>query len=396
MSLNKIHSTPDSNVANNENLENTKNLCLTSPTHPTPNLNIKLYTPGPVQVSSEILEIMKTPMIPHRSQEFKTLYSLLQTGLKKLFYTNDPVFLATSSAWGGMEGAIRNTVNKKVLNCMSGGFSDKWYRVSKDNGKEATPLVFEWGTPVLPEAINTELAKGTYDAITIIHNETSTGTMNPLEEIMEVVRRYPEVISIVDVVSSFSVMKIDKDALGIDVMLASSQKALALPPGLCLFSVSQKALDRAKITKNRGFYFDYLEFLNFHEHHMTPTTPAISLFYALKAQLERIEKEGLEKRYQRHKSLNNKVHNWIKKQGFTLFPQEGYASLGLSCIRNSRSIDLEALNNILKNTYKCLIDCGYGKLKGHTFRISNMGDETEESMDYLLDCLDRSLEKLSL
>lgn len=359
-------------------------------------MSIKLYTPGPVEVSSETFHAMNSPMIPHRSPEFKSLYRFLQFELQKLFYTQDPIFLSTSSAWGGMEGALRNCVSKKVLNCMSGGFSDKWHRVSKDNGKNATPLQFEWGTPVLPESIDAELSKGEYDAITIIHNETSTGTMNPLQEIMDIVKKYPEVISIVDVVSSFSVMEINKDALGIDVMITSSQKALALPPGLCLFSVSQKALEKAKTVKNRGFYFDYLEFLDFHHQEMTPTTPAISLLYGLKSQLERIRNEGLTHRYNRHKSLNIKVHNWVKDHGFELFPPKQYASLGLSCIKNLRGINLELLNNILKNTYKCLIDCGYGKLKGKTFRISNMGDETEESMDYLLHCLDRALEKLSL
>lgn len=359
-------------------------------------MSIKLYTPGPVEVSPEILHAMSLPMIPHRSEEFQKLYYRIQQNLQKLFYTEDPIFVATSSAWGGMEGAIRNLVNKKVLNCMSGGFSDKWHSVSISNGKNATPLQFEWGAPVTPEAIDLELSKGGYDAITLIHNETSTGTMNPIEPIMEVIRKYPEVISIVDVVSSFSVMEINKDKLGIDVMIASTQKALALPPGLCLFSVSQKAIDRAKTVKNRGFYFDYLEFLDIHQQNMTHTTPAISLFYALDSQLKRIEKEGLENRYKRHKFLNAKVHDWIKKQGFELFPEKKYASIGLSCIKNSREINLELLNNILKNNYKCLIDCGYGKLKGKTFRISNMGDETEDSMNYLLDCLDRSIEKLSL
>ncbi|PWU05912.1 MAG: aminotransferase [Verrucomicrobia bacterium] len=359
-------------------------------------MSIKLYTPGPVEVSPEILQAMALPMIPHRSKEFQNLYYGIQQSLQKFFYTQDPIFLATSSAWGGMEGAIRNLVNKKVLNCMSGGFSDKWHPVSLSNDKNATPLQFEWGNPVIPEAIDAELSKGGYDAITLIHNETSTGTMNPIESIMEVIRKYPELISIVDVVSSFSVMEINKDKLGIDVMIASSQKALALPPGLCLFSVSKKALNRAKTINNRGFYFDYLEFLDKHLQNMTPTTPAISLFYALDTQLKRIEKEGLENRYKRHKSLNNKVHDWIKNQGFELFPSQKYASLGLSCIKNTRQINLELLNNILKNNYKCLIDCGYGKLRGSTFRISNMGDETEDSMNYLLHSLDRSIEKLSL
>lgn len=354
-------------------------------------MSYKLFIPGPVEVSAKTYKAMTTPVVGHRSKDFVALYESIQPGLQKLFMTKDPVFLSTSSAWGVMEGSLRNVTAKKVLNCMSGAFSDKWYDVSLRAGKQAKGLRYEWGTPIDPEDIRRELSTGEYDAITIIHNETSTGTQNPIEAIMAVVREFPEVVSIVDTVSSFSAVPIDKDALGIDVMLTGSQKALALPPGMALFSVSQKALKRAETIADRGYYFDFLEFLANHEKGMTPSTPVLPLIYALRSKLEDIEAEGLTNRYQRHERLNNKVRAWVAKNGFELLPPPEFGSKTLCCVKNTRDIDVTAFNSELKKRYNCVIDTGYGKLKGKTFRISNMGDETDETIDGLLKALDEIL-----
>lgn len=354
-------------------------------------MSYKLFIPGPVEVSEKTFRAMTTPMFGHRSADFVELYQAIQPGLQSLFETKDPVFLSTSSAWGVMEGALRNVCRQKVLNCMCGAFSDKWHDVSQRMGLESTPLRFEWGQSVDPAAVRAELAKGGYDAITLIHNETSCGMMNPLPEIMAVVREFPEVISIVDTVSSFSVLPVPKDELGIDVMLTGSQKALALPPGLALFSVSAKAMERAKQTPGRGYYFDFLEFLANHEKGMTPSTPVIPLIHALRSKLEDIFTEGVPSRHARHARLNRLVHDWVERQGFALLPDPAYASKSLSCIRNTREIDLAALNRALKSRFHCVIDGGYGKIKGHTFRISNMGDETDETISTLLSHLDTLL-----
>ncbi len=357
-------------------------------------MSYKLFIPGPVEVSAKTYQAMTTPVFGHRSSNFVELYQSIQPDLQKLFYTADPVFLSTSSAWGVMEGAVRNVSTKRVLNCMSGAFSDKWHDVCQRCGKEATALQFEWGQPVDPDAIRRELATGKFDAITLVHNETSTGTMNPLPEIMAVIREFPEVMSIVDTVSSFSALPIPKDELGIDVLLTGSQKALALPPGLALFSVSQRALDRAKNVPGRGYYFDFIEFLKNHEKGMTPSTPTIPHIFALRSKLADIFTEGLANRYARHKRLNQRVHDWAAGHGFELFPAKGFASVTLTCVRNNLEIDVAGLNKILKEEFHCVIDGGYGKIKGKTFRISNMGDETDETMQELLGHLDAALEKL--
>ena len=356
----------------------------------------KLFIPGPIAVSTKTLQAMAQPMIGHRSTDFVALYQSMQPDLQALFSTKDPVYLSTSSAWGVMEGALRNLVQKKVLCCMNGAFSDKWLDVAQRCGLAASALKFEWGQPVDPAALRRELATGQYDVVTLIHNETSCGCQSDLPALAAVLREFPGVISVVDTVSSFSALPIRKDELGIDLMLTGSQKALALPPGLAVFSASQRALERAAQSKTRGYYFDLLEFQKNHEAGMTPSTPVIPLIYALKSKLEDIKAEGIEARYARHSRLNKTVRSWGEAKGFALFPMAGFGSVTLNCFANTRNVDLPALNKALKSKHGFVIDGGYGKLKGQTFRISNMGDETDETMAALVKALDAVLAELGV
>jgi len=356
---------------------------------------IKLFIPGPVDVSEKTLVAMTQPMIGHRSSDFKALYKDIYPGLQQLFQTQQPVFLSTSSAWGVMEGVLRSLVKKSVLNCMCGAFSDKWFDVSKRCGKAATPLQVEWGQSIDPAEVDHHLATGQFDAVTLIHNETSTGVLNPLKEISDVIRKYPEVIFIVDTVSSFSAMPIPMDEFGIDLMLTGCQKALALPPGLSLFSASQRAFDKAAELSNRGYYFDLLEFKKNAEEFMTPSTPSIPHIYALRSKLEDIFAESLEKRYERHRQTNQLVHQWVKDHGFEFFAADGYRSVTLTCIKNNKEIDIAALAKRIREEFQFQIDGGYSKIKGKTFRLSNMGDETIETVSQLLEALGRVLESLT-
>jgi aspartate aminotransferase-like enzyme len=353
---------------------------------------MKLFIPGPVQVSEKTFAAFCQPMIGHRSGDFKKLYGSIHPRLQELFGTKQPVFLSTSSAWGVMEGAIRNLVDrKKVLNCMCGAFSDKWLDVSKRCGKNAEPLQVEWGQPILPEQLDATLSTGEFEAVTIIHNETSTGVMSPIAELAAVLRKYPDVISIVDSVSSFSVVPIPMDQLGIDVLLTGSQKALALPPGLALFSVSERAFARAQSISTRGYYFDFLEFKKNQADDMTPSTPSIAHIYALRSKLEDIFAEGVAARHARHAALNAQIHDWVKARGFEFFAPEGYRSKSLTCVANNRGIDVPELLKKMRERHGLVIDGGYGKLKGKTFRLSNMGDETAETIAGLLGALDNCL-----
>ena len=348
----------------------------------------KLFTPGPVEVSAKTLAAFARPTIGHRGQDFKNLYRDIHPKLQTLFGTKQPVFLSTSSAWGVMEAAIRNLVDGGVLCCMCGAFSDKWLNVARRCGKNAEPLQVDWGKHIDHKDVDRALASGEFDTITLVHNETSTGVMNPLPEICCTLAKYPDVVSIVDTVSSFSAMKIDMDALRIDVMLTGAQKALALPPGFSLFSVSEKAFARAETIDNRGYYFDFLEFKKQQAEWMTPTTPSIGHIFALQSKLEEIFEEGLDARYSRHAKTNALVHDWVKRTGFDFFAEEGFRSKTLTCVKNNKGIDIVDLARRLREKHHLVIDPGYGKLRGKTFRLSNMGDETEETVLHLLACLD--------
>jgi aspartate aminotransferase-like enzyme len=354
----------------------------------------KLFIPGPVEVSPKTWAAFCRPMIGHRSEAFRALYRSIHPRLQTLFGTKQPVFLSTSSAWGVMEASIRNLVSGRVLNCMCGAFSDKWLDVSRRCGKEAEALQVDWGKHIDPAVLDEKLVAGDFDTVTLIHNETSTGVMNPLEEICAVLRKYPEVALIVDTVSSFSAVPIPMDDLGIDVLLTGSQKALALPPGFSLFSVSEKGFARASQQKDRGYYFDFLEFKKNQENDMTPTTPSIAHIHALESKLEDIFAEGLTNRYERHARTNALVHDWVRNCGFDFFAEDGYRSKTLTCVKNNRGIDVLKLASDLREKHHLVIDPGYGRIKSKTFRLSNMGDETEESVGHLLACLDTVLREL--
>jgi len=360
-----------------------------------PTVSLRLFIPGPVQVSEKTYQALGRPVMGHRSSAFVDLYQSIQPRLKALFQTTDPVFLSTSSAWGVMEGSIRNLTRKGVLNLMCGAFSDKWNDVAKRCGLPAGALAFEWGTPVDPEALRRELATAKYDVVTLIHNETSCGVLNPLPELMAVLREFPDVLSIVDTVSSFSAMPINKDELGIDVMLTGTQKALALPPGMALLAVSERALARARTVENRGYYFDFIEFLANHEKGMTPSTPVIPLIHALDSKLEDIFAEGLIARFARHARLNATVRSWASQRGFSLFPAPEFGSLTLNCLRAREDVAVADLVAGLKLRHGIAIDGGYGKLKGKTFRLSNMGDETDATIAGLLEACDDVLDSLA-
>src|SRR2546423_2841451 len=263
--------------------------------------HVKLHIPGPVEVSEKTFRAFCSPMIGHRGQGFKDLYAKIQPQLQQLLSTSQLVYLSTSSAWGVMEGAIRNLVGRKVLNCMCGAFSDKWFEVSTRCGKEAEALQVPWGAPIRAEAVDKKLGSGQFDALTLIHNETSTGVMSPLAEIAALKKKHPEVMFIVDSVSSMSAGPLNFEQLGVDVLLAGTQKAFALPPGLAVFVCSAAARTKAVKTKDRGYYFDLIEFQKNAEQNMTPSTPSIGHVNALSSKLDEFFAEGLEKRYVRHR-----------------------------------------------------------------------------------------------
>jgi aspartate aminotransferase-like enzyme len=350
----------------------------------------KLFIPGPTEVREDILQAQAKPMIGHRSKEFSALYEGIVNKIKKVLNTQNHVIVFTSSGTGIMEGAIRNCVYKDVLCCVNGAFSDRWAKIAKACGKNVDEIRVDWGKAIKPEMIEDKLKKKKYDAVTLVHNESSTGVRAPIEEIAEVMKRYPDTYFLVDTVSSLMGDKIEIDKLGIDVCLTSSQKCFALPPGLAVCTVTQRALERTRTIPDRGYYFDFDAMLKRYEKdRQTPTTPAVTLLYAMDKQMDKILAEGMENRYKRHLEMAQYVRDWAKKH-FALFPEPGYESVTLTCVDNTRKISVADLNSELgKRGFQ--ISNGYGDLKERTFRIAHMGDLTLDEIKELINNINEIL-----
>lgn len=351
----------------------------------------RMFVPGPVDVADEVLQAQVQPMLPHRSAEFEALFHRAEQKARQLFYTQYRVFITASSGTGLQEAAVRNFAKAKVLACVNGAFGARWAEVARTNGKEVTVLEAEWNQPVRPEQVADALKRDHYELITVVHNETSTGLENPVKDIAAVVREVsPDTIIAVDAVSSLGGVKIEMDAWGLDMVLTSSQKCLALPPGIALGAVSDRALERAKEVPNRGWYFDLVLLEKHRLKDSTPATPAISLIYALDFQLDRILAEGLENRFARHAAMAQRVQSWALERGFSLFAAEGYRSKTVTTVVNDRGLDVSALNRWLLQRGMRIAN-GYGPLKGKTFRIAHMGELQMEDIDMLLNALDEYL-----
>jgi len=289
------------------------------------------------------------------------------------------------------EAAVRNFANARVLNCANGAFGNRWYDVAKSNGKQADKLEVPWEEPVTPEMVAQALKNKQYEILTVVHNETSTGLQNPVDAIAEAVRAVsPETLICVDAVSSLSGTKIETDAWGLDFVLTSSQKALAIPPGLGLAATSNRALARAQNVENRGWYFDLVRMEKHRITNSTPATPATSLINALDFQLDRILEEGLETRFERHAAMALRVQEWALERGFGLFAPQGYRSKTVTTVVNTREINIADLNAFLMARDMRLSN-GYGELKNKTFRIAHMGELTLDDIEILLEAIDEFL-----
>lgn len=351
----------------------------------------KLFIPGPTEVRDEILEAMATPMIGHRSPEYAELHQRVEGKLKKLLNTEGRIYLFASSSTGVMEGAIRNCVSKKVLNTINGAFSQRWHVIAKSCGVATGTLEVEAGQAITPELVDQALAQDDYDAICLTYNETSTGVMNPVAEIASLVHeKYPDVQILVDAVSCMAGVETKVDAWGLDVCLAGVQKCFALPPGLTVASVSQRALERSKTIPFKGYYFDFVVMEKYAAKFNTPATPAVSHVFALDKQLDDMFAEGLENRYARHAAMAEHVRDWARKH-FALYADENYLSNTVTNITNTTGFDFAKLNQALGER-GAQISNGYGPFKGKCFRIGHMGDLTVDDVKWLTSQIDDILE----
>ncbi len=364
---------------------------------------IRFFLPGPAYVTEAARRAMTAPVVGHRSAAFREVYGRLAAGLPALFRTSRDVPFATGSATLVMEMAVLNTVPSKVLNLVSGAFSERWHAISLALGKRADRVDVPWGRPVDPDLVRRALrrvgarssggAGGGYDAVTVVHNETSTGVINPLAEIARVVREESGALVLADAVSSLGGARVETDAWGLDWVLAGSQKALAAPPGLVPFTVSERAEARAREVTPRGYYTDLLRYLDQHRNGGPITTPAVPVAYALDHQLRAIAHEGLEARWARHGRLRERVAEWLEATGgalgFTFAAQAGARSPTVSCLRPPPGLAAPELVGRLARA-GFTVGGGYGAWKAETFRIGHMGEVRERDLDALLAAIEEA------
>lgn len=352
----------------------------------------KLFIPGPVDVREDVLQKMATQQIGHRSKAASALQKSVSEKLQKVFQTSNTIILSTSSGSGLMEAAIRCCTRKKAAVFSVGAFGDRWFKMAKSNGIPADKFSSKPGQPTTVAMVDEALATGQYDVITVTHNETSAGIMNPVGEIGELLKsKYPEVLYLVDTVSSMGGADIPVDKWGIDVCITSTQKCLGLPAGMAICSVSERSIEVARTVPNRGLYFDLVELYDYvKKSDQYPSTPSLSHMFALDYQLDRILAEGLENRWARHIEMANYVRNWAKKNFSLLVEDEQYLSNTLTTIKNTREISVADLNKQLgERGFE--ISNGYGDLKDVTFRISHMADYTLDEVKELIGHIDQIL-----
>ncbi|NIW36342.1 MAG: aminotransferase class V-fold PLP-dependent enzyme [Gemmatimonadetes bacterium] len=353
----------------------------------------KYFLPGPTEVRPELLRAMDRPVIGHRGPEMEALMERIQPRLRRLFRTDRPVYVSTSSATGLMEAAIRNCAPERVLSLVCGAFSERFHKIAVTCGRQAERLDVEPGDSNEPGPLIEALEGGGFDAVTVVHSETSTGVLNPIAEIAGAVRQAsPDTLVLVDCVTSIAAAPVETREWGLDFALTGSQKGMALPPGLAFGAASQRAYDRSREIPGRGLYFSFDAFEAATSKNQTPNTPASSLIFALDVQLERIEAEGLEARWARHREMAERTWRWVDemrdRHGVELevLAAEGRRSPSVTCVKVPEGLSgVEITRRMGQRGFT--IAAGYGKLRESTFRIGHMGDHTLDELEALLENL---------
>ena len=352
----------------------------------------RFFLPGPTEVHPEVLSAQNRALIGHRGPALRELMDQLQTGLRDLFRTQSPVLISTSSATGLMEAAVRNGVRSRVLSLVNGAFSQRFGQIAEACGFVVETLEVEWGQTFSADQVREKLASGPFDAVTVVHSETSTGALNPIGQISEAVREQDDVVLLVDSVTGVGGAEVRTDEWALDFVLTGSQKALALPPGLAFGVASERLMVRSAEATGKGVYFDLVSFRKQLDNLQTPTTPAISLFYALAKQLDRIRLEDLEARWDRHQAMADRCVQWVdmmrEQRGVALsvLAPEGSRSPTVTCVELPGGTKGPSVVSAMKER-GFTIGGGYGKLREQTFRVGHMGDHTVAELDAVLDAL---------
>ncbi len=349
----------------------------------------RLLIPGPTEVGPAILQEQTRPMIGHRSKQFSEFYGGITDKLARFFELPAEYQTTTTTSSGTLWFDIvgRSIIKQKALCCVNGAFSLRFAEIVRNCGRQADLVEVEWGKVVKPDMIAEKLESGEYDTVTMCHNESSTGARSPVAEVGKLIKKdYPDVLFAVDSVSSMAGDRTLPHEMGVDVLFASSQKCFALPPGLAFAFVDNRALERAKTIPNRGGYTDILEIFEFEKKHQTPFTPNLSLLYALDKRLDLMLVETYPHIYERHKEMAMLTQAWASKH-FAMFPETGYESITVSCIRNTLGKNVkDMVQRLGEKGFE--VGNGYGKLAEKTFRIGHMGEWTPDGIREVLAAID--------
>jgi aspartate aminotransferase-like enzyme len=364
-----------------------------------PSEPIRYFNPGPSWVPADAREAMTAPVVGHRTAAFREVYARIARALPGVFRTRREVPLATGSSTLVMELALVSTVRSAVLHLVCGAFSERWHAIGAALGRVADRLDVPWGRAVDPDVVRRALRRRRYEAVTVVHNETSTGVINPLAELARTIREESDALVLVDAVSSLGGAPVETDAWGLDLVLAGSQKALAAPPGLAAFTASERAEERAGRIEHRGWYTDLVRYLAEHRAGGPITTPAVPVVYALDRQLERIAAEGMAARWARHARLRDRVAGWLGGAGGELgfaFASEALTaepetrSPTVSCLKPPPGLPAPELVRRLAERGFTLAG-GYGAWKDSTFRIGHMGEVGDQDLEELLAAIEAAV-----
>jgi aspartate aminotransferase-like enzyme len=331
-------------------------------------------------------------MIGHRGPEFAALYRGVSDKLRRYSGTEATPFLCTGSATSLLEAAIRSLVPKRSLHAVCGSFGLRWEEIARENDKATVVVEAPLGGAIRAEAIAAALSDGGVDALCVTHSETSTGVLHDLVSIAEAMRDFPDVLFLVDAVSSFAAAPVEIDALGIDLLVTGTQKALALPPGLGIGFASSRALERARAARGAGWYLNLARVAEFAAQGGTPTTPNVPLFFALDRQLDDLLAETLPARLARHRRMAEATEAFCLRAGLEVFPEAGFRCPALT-VALTPGVDAEQLRAAARSR-GWVLGSGHGPLKGKCFRIGHMGDHDERELEELLDVLEEILQEL--
>lgn len=355
----------------------------------------KFWVPGPTEVRPEILDVMRRPMIFHRTPEMEALMERSTRRLCAMFGAKRSVHIISASGTAAMELAIRNGSVKKVLSIVHGNFGERFAKMAEASGRTVVRLKSALGDAVPLDEVKKALKGGGFDAVTATHNETATGVLSPMAALGQLVNEQQDCVLLVDAVSSAGGTPITADAWGADAVVSASQKAMGLPPGLAFAAVSDRLVDRAKKVGGRGHYLDLLQYEEFAGKHQSPTTPAVSLLFALDQQLADIEEETLDARYARHRAMAESCVTRIRRMeaaglGVSLTAKAALLSPTVTCVNVASNRPV--LDGMLQRGYT--LGGGQSELAKTSFRIGHMGDHTVNGLNAMLDVLEEVLRSI--